>query len=415
MWIMAIGMALVSCFYIMGGVISAKDYGMQSGWGYRLESLNDSGRSISDYEPVWQGNAYVLKGKNPFDVMNQEVDFDPQIGPIIKGTTNVPWTYGLGNVLIPGFLPYKGAMVVSFLWWLLFYAIAVFLLCKKMDDKGIKDSLFKCLLVLALFCQCSLGAGLESMNPAFLVVPLLFVVSLLDDKRYPWLVGCCLALAMIKPQAGALFFIPFIVKGNFKAVLTGGGLVLLSLLAVSLSVGANPVSLVQQAFSDGFSNFAAAKGETWQLVAASQGIFSALFSHSDFDSATLLHWIVFIPYTFLLCWRFRKSPFYILFSIPFVVSMLWMYNLPVNRHLGLLLIALMLMLYTQPVPNNRQTFLAYALMALMLLPLMSGAVARALNNFIVWPITALLVFVALHIVLYWYAKAEKRGEMALDK
>lgn len=413
MWIMAAGMTLVSCLYIVYGIIGAKNYGMQSGWGYRLESLSDVGHSVSDYEPVWQGNAYVLRGKNPFLLMKGMSDFDPEIGPIVKGTTNVPWTYGLSNILIPGFLPYRIAIVISLLWWVVLWGLAGLLLWYRMKDLGIHDSLFSGMLVLTMFCQCSIGVSLETMNPSLLVVPILMILSFLNDKRYPYLVGCCLALAMIKPQLGTLFFIPFIVKGNFKAVLTGGGLVLLSLLAVSIRVGENPIILVEDAFADGFQIFASFSGEMREVVLASQGIVNALFQGLPMESSTLWHWVFFIPYTFLLCWRFRKSPFYILFSIPFVISMLWMYNLPLGRNTGLLWMALMIMLYRQKTPNNLHAIVAYVAMFIVGFPLMSGMMARSMGTFKIWPMTAVFIFFVLHIVLYWYSRREKGEEPAL--
>ncbi len=418
MKLLAAGMLLVSVFYVVVGFRGAKEYGLQSGWGYRLKSLSEVERSVSDYEPVWQGNAYVLKGINPFEVMNGRADYDSEIGPIVKGTANVPWTYGLSNLWIPGFLSFETAGMVSLIWWVLLWAIAASLLWRKMKELGIDDPLFASLLVLTMFCQCSIGAELETLNPAFLVIPTLFIVCLSDDKKHPYWVGICLALAMIKPQLTALFFIPFIVKGNYKTVLTGGVLVFLSLMAVSLRLGENPIALTMNSFSEGFDASVATTGEMGMVQAASQGIFSAFFPNViPLSSATLWHWVIFIPYTFLLCWRFRKAPFYLLFSIPFVISMLWMYSLPLNRSTALLWMSVMIFLYTwgqQEKIGNRKTLVAYILMGLLGFPLMSGVMARMLGTFMIWPIAALLIFVVLHIVLWWYLCSEKKEKTLLE-
>ena len=437
MWILAVGMLLVSIAYLVWGFNGAKEYGLQSGWGYRLQNIRDMNHSLSDGEPVWQGNAYVLKGINPFDVMNGRADYDSEIGPIVPGTTNVPWTYILSNLWLPGFLPFDTSAIISLVWWVLLWSMATVMLWRKMKQLGVNDPLFLILLVLTMFCQCSIAIGLETLNPAMLAIPTLFIACLLDDKKYPYLVGLCLALAMIKPQLGALFFIPFIVKGNYKAVLTGVGVVCLALLMVSMQLGENPITLTIGSFSDGFNALTSTSlsgapeqiptssgiGRVYaagaEYVPVSQGIFMALFPNVfPLDSATLLHWLVFIPYTFLLCWWFRKAPFYILFSIPFVISMLWMYNLPVNRSAATLWMALMIFLYTwakQKRINNGKTLVAYASMVFMGVPFMTVFMAKMLGTFMIWPITALALFVILHIVLWWYWNSEKEKQHANTK
>lgn len=397
-----VALSCISFFYIGFGFVTARQYGMQNGWTEKVGSLSNAEWSISDYEPVWQGNAYTLKGISPKDIMEGSIEADPEIGRIIPGTANVPWTYILSNLFIPGFLPFHSAICFSIVWWFVLWGIALSCAWKKLLPLCHDDRLFCTFLLTLLTSQISLSASLNTMNPSTWVYPLLLIVCLGDSKKYAIPIGVCLGLAMIKPQLSALFFFPFLVKKEYKVVISAGLTVLTGLLLFCLATHESPIQSVFSYMALSTESLSAQSGYIKDLFAASQGIFYA-FSNHYVENGTLLHWIVFIPICLLLCLLCRKAPAPILFSIPLTVSCLWMYNLPLNRNMGLLLIALFLLLH-QKERSTGFTLLSYLFAILLILPISSGSFCRLIGSFKPVPVSAIISFACLLWIILCYRR-----------
>lgn len=397
-----VALSCISLFYIGFGFISARQYGMQNGWTEKIGSLSNAEWSVSDYEPVWQGNAYTLKGISPKDILEGRIEADPEIGKIIPGTANVPWTYILSNLFIPGFLPFHSAIYFSIAWWFILWVIALTCAWKRLFPLCRKDRIFCALLLTLLTSQISLSASLNTMNPNTWVYPLLLIVCMGDSQKYAVPIGICLGLAMIKPQLSALFLFPFLVKKEFKVLISAGLTVLAGLLLFSLATHEPPVQSVLSYMALGTESLSSQSGYVRDLFASSQGIFYAFSDHYVQDG-NLLHWIVFVPVCLLLCLLCRQAPAPILFSIPLTISCLWMYNLPLNRNMGLLLIALFLLLH-QKERSNAFTLISYLFAALLLLPISSGTFCRLIGSFKPIPISALIYFVCLLWVILCYRR-----------
>lgn len=400
--ILVAALSCISLFYIGFGFASARQYGMQNGWTEKVGSLSNAGWSISDYEPVWQGNAYTLKGISPKDILEGSAETDPEIGRIIPGTANVPWTYILSNLFIPGYLPFHTAVHVSIAWWFILWGIALSCAWKKFFPFCRNDRLFGILLLTLLTSQISLSTSLNTMNPSTWVYPLLLIACLGDSKKYAVPIGICLGLAMIKPQLSALFFFPFLVKKEFKVLISAASTVLAGLFLFCLATHEPPLQSVFSYMALSTESLSSQSGYVKDLFASSQGIFYAFSDHYAEDG-TLLHWIVFIPVCLWLCLLCRQAPAPILFSIPLTVSCLWMYNLPLNRNMGLLLIALFLLLH-QKERGIGFTILSYLFAVLLILPISSGTFCRLIGSFKPIPVSAIISFACLLWIIVCYRK-----------
>jgi hypothetical protein len=336
---------------------------------YREASLPDSSSNVTktDGEHLWIGSTLFFKGKNPLQVLLNNEEPPPGVGrATAHNTPYLPWSYVIGNIFTPGFLS-----VISALWWelILSFFLIIWMGIKtyRVSFKDEKLSYTVSLLIVFLcLAQYGFTPSLAYMNPSLFVVPLLVLSSLYASDKNWFLTGTLLGLAMLKPQMAALFFIPFLVKGQWKSIITGVMWVVIPLLVASIVYFENPIKLVADYV----------QGTMGEAEATTNDIYFGFFDPLQrcFGVATsivnLLQIIVFGIITLFLCYRYRNASNVILFSIPAVFSTCWMYtvstNLPV---LALLIMAIMFVLHKNLKIPHATRILLIAGIVFMLMPI----------------------------------------------
>jgi hypothetical protein len=361
--------------------------GMLNGWG---EGVKLNPHNGSDAEQLWQINAYFARGIDPLKIYDKTIPHTDDIGAIgVISKTSMPWTPIISQVLIPGFLPWNIAV-----WWFMIFFIGLVVIAMffiwKLVMKNTGDSMVALLTVSLCLAQYGFAPELKWLNPGGHVFALLIICALIDNRKYPLIAGVCLGLAMIKPQAAVLFFIPFLVRGNLKTLVTAGLIVVVPWLINAWIFSTNPIRQLLDYY------------ETGSQIIYNDNIFNlGLLNPLKYvgvsaQTVNQISMLVGLCITSILCYRFKKAPSYILFSICAVISLLWSYvNVVTFLILSLLIVSIILTL----VSREKQKYIIFLLFSFLI-------IISPFNSYIVeysrvlWPtIQYLTLIMVLSIVL----------------
>lgn len=298
----------------------------------------------------WLESAYVLRGVNPFDVMTGAVAPLGDLGPLPMEGGTAPWAYLIGNIIAPGFLPWSIAKPFSIAVSLLFTLFAVWRVWRYAHTRlqGAQTlytpAFIACLCALACLALFPWLSGLKQGNHSLVVTAALVVAMTLDVKKHWVPIALCLALASIKPHVAALFFLPYLVRRQWRVLLLSGGLIVLAWAVVSLRTGTSPIALLSAIF--GQSDYY--EGSNTPFVY--YGLFDFLVWQNWVRSSHLLvvQMAAGLVATLLLCFKYRTADTGTLFAICAVISTLWSYGHTFDLQvLCLLSVALLLRAFTQ--------------------------------------------------------------------
>lgn len=208
------------------------------GWG-----LSTYSRTDGYYR--WQESACVLAGVDPVAAALGQADIDPEIGALNPQTIgNVPWTYLLSNLFYPGFLPYKTAMYVSKVVFLLLLALTLHRLIAYLKRRFACTKTERWLCVGLLFCSYMWFATLRLGNLAAFTALSAILLMTFDHERHPVLAGVLYALLAMKPQNAGPFLLYFLLKKRFKAIGVAAGIIIACTAAASILTGTPVLELI---------------------------------------------------------------------------------------------------------------------------------------------------------------------------
>lgn len=261
----------------------------------------------------WKESQYVLEGINPFDMAYLSLDDFSSIkemGALPAFAGNLPWVYILSNAVLPGFIfSWPVAKLVSMILYGLIAAISAVCLyqylLRFLHKRGIEDHKNRIALmcVSCFFAQMAVLSALKWGNHAFVVNACLIIFITLDHDKNFLLSGLVLALAMLKPQVSFLFFIPLLLKKQWKPILTAAVIVVAASLGAAFLVRENPIGMLTQMYAQGID----------YKDAGQSAIYYGLF---DFLTVFNVSPQIFMPpqmllgiiATFFLCNRYKNSP-----------------------------------------------------------------------------------------------------------
>lgn len=202
----------------------------------------------------WQECAYVLHGLNPFDVMHSRAPAIDSIGWLdasLGGT--VPWAYVLGNLINPGFLPYRAMCV--YLLALDFAAPLAASVCMGrflLRQRYAADRYTAVLASLLVFAPSMWANAVLFGNQSGVVCCCVMLSMCLLDKNET-LAGLLLAVAMCKPQIAFVFLFPLLCRRRWKAIGAASGTVLGAWLLAAILTESSPLSMLSDIMTQGLS------------------------------------------------------------------------------------------------------------------------------------------------------------------
>ncbi len=374
------------------------------------DSENVSLHNGSDAVPQWQQGAYLFHGKDPYRLISQQ---DPPVEGIgmmhdkMRGT--MPWCPFLFQFIFPGFLPFSVAV-----WWgmALFIGLmsVVSVMVYKLTLKRFGNPLIALLVVAVMLAQYGFAPELKWLNVGGHVVGLLLIACLLDDKKHWFIIGVLLGFAMIKPQLAIMFFLPHLFRKNYKIIAVSIIIVVVPWLANAIMFSHNPITLLLDYYK--------ISAET--QVANGHAYFGLLDPLSKWFGINPL---VISPFQMafcfivcgMLCYKFRQTHNYLLFSIPAVFSTFWTYSNEVNLPvLALLIISIIFYLAEKDFSIKKldTIFLCFAIIV-MAAPFTSSF--RLYHFPVLAPLFQRCVFlIALGIVLNKFSKTHKKPSICLN-
>jgi hypothetical protein len=322
--------------------------------------------NVPDGRMRWQESAYLLRGINPFDVIQNKIEPIPEIGYPGKVGGTMPWAYILSNVVLPGFLPWNIVFWYAIVVYSGFLALMIFVV-RKYAKEIFEDNTLVLTALGAVLAQYAWLTGILHGNHSLAVCPCLIVVSLMDSKKHPFVAGMLLAMAMIKPQVAALFFLPFLVERQWKPIITAGAVLLVSWIAAALLAKTGPLTMLSDIFVQG-TGYATTSRHVYY------GLFDPLVLFFDVLPKYLMlaEMPFFVAVTAYLLHKFKKAPRCVWFSIPAVFSTMWMYNHTYDMSVVALLSLSCILAFYEYETNVVQKILLMACIITILAPIKHG-------------------------------------------
>jgi hypothetical protein len=371
---------------------------------FHIDPKNDelNNTTTSDGENLWIGNYCFLHGENPLPVLLRETTPPDGIHPAVKDNTPYfPWSYVVGNLFVPGFLPLHAA-----LWWELIITLALFvwmgIAVYKTDIKH-HAAPFAALVTALCFAQYGYLPNLTFLNPSLFVIPLIVLGALYGaphkPDKYNIISGCLLGIALIKPQMTALFLIPFLVRRQIAPLIIGALWVIAPWFFASWRYGENPLTLLADHLSTTFP--IGFKANVYM------GILNPLLRICENPAMiNLMQMACFTLLVTFLCWRFRKAQNIVVFAIPAVASTLWTYSTATNIPVLAILIIAAGMVFLKSENKMEKAGLVLGV-AFLLLPI--AEVFRANYSPVILPIVQRGVYVALLTLMLMIEKRTLRA------
>lgn len=273
----------------------------------------------------WQEGACILHGVYPMDIILGRIPSIPEFGVFDNTTTTVPWSYFLANIFYPGVFPTWNSAKIWCLALFTVLGVTCALILYKTFLNARLSKLLSVFLCIQFFVHFGWGSSLNKLNNGmFCILALLMVLLLLEyqphNTKNEMEIGFLMVIAMLKPQVAMLFYIPLLFRKYYKSIFLSGCILLISWLGVSAMVHVSPLTILIEQFQVG-----ADLKQT--SVYVYYGIFDFL-TRFGFSTAfiMLLEAAVFIPLTFMLCYRYRNCSAWVSFSIPALFMLFWCYH-----------------------------------------------------------------------------------------
>lgn len=272
----------------------------------------------------WQECACILHGIYPIDIILGRTPAIAEFGVFDNSITTIPWSYLLCNIFYPGFLSWNIAKIWCLCLFSIWSILCVFTLYKKFPRTSHNKSL-AVILCIQFFVHFGWGSSLNKLNNGmFSILAILTILILMEyyphNLKSELLIAIFMTLAMLKPQVALLFYIPLLIQKYYKSILISGSILLLSWLGVSAIINVSPLIILLEQFQIGTDL-------KYTSVYVYYGILDFLTNFGISTSFIMLtEAAIFIPIVFILCYRFRQSSTWVVFSVPSIFMLFWCYH-----------------------------------------------------------------------------------------
>lgn len=288
-----------------------------------------------DFIMRYRESKYVERGINPFDVMNGSRAIEPDIGGLWEQGGSVPWAIGIGVITNFTFLPEMHARFVSLVFTILsmfFVALIAYKFCRKKYNS--QQSL---IAALACISMAGWGTGIDWINYGAILGALLFIFVFIEED-HPYIAGLILGIASIKPQLAAPFYLAVLLKRNWRSFFVSCCIPLAGWIYTILITNTSPFHMTQQMMKISNSYMCNSFFSTYSLL------FNVNIGKSMTDILSIFGCIV----SALILWRLmhNRKDNLVYYSIPAVLSGMWMYSQEHDRTvLAIYILALIILLY----------------------------------------------------------------------
>lgn len=308
-----------------------------------------SGLHYTDFTFRWKECYYLFNGINPLGSVNGEIIL-PEVGQIDDVSGAMPWTYILGIIINPPFLPYEFAKVYILVFITALAMITSVVVYKKMIKLGL-DKNWAIIAALVVFTNASWVSTIAAGNNAFLVVCFLVImVCIIDD--HPYISGVLLAFAMMKPQIAAVFYISLLLKRKWKTIISSLAVIFIAWMIAAFLAKTSPIEMLFGIYQQGVSYDLSVNYGFFNLLkyigVSNQTV---LLLSAFFGCAILVIVSIYIIKTPELC----KNEF-LYYSVAAVVSTFWFYKFA-HDYLINIIFALCWVIYMFSAKKNLSTLI----------------------------------------------------------
>ena len=273
----------------------------------------------------WIEEQYILRGQNPYDIWFAGVDpdgpdaysrsvhrnctLDQELGQPWAGGGYAPWSFVAGAALYGP--PWQVTRYLSIVVSLLSLALIGYW-AYRLGDGSVVGLLFA-----AASLACNGYAGAFSIGQStILVLAMLIVALVLADRGHLWACGIVIGLAMMKHTIAGPFLLCFLVRGQWKPIVSCLAYLVLASTVVWYYSATDPVEMSLQMVRS---------AQTW--AGKGSGPINLLFDAGFDPRKTMLgvaagSVILATP----LMWVLRRAPLLTLFAVAAVCSRVWTYH-----------------------------------------------------------------------------------------
>ena len=300
-----------------------------------------------DCNTYWKQLAYSIRGYNLKNVSKYNLVID-SIGEV-SGSIMMPWARLIGNLLIPGFLPYKIACV----YYYSLMMVCTLLLAKKIYEYFVKNEVIKitdgstvvekisnvCILLVTISITIAPFYWEDAFNVGNIgnVCSLCALLAAFYIEDKPNIASALLVISCIKPQIGAIFLVLLFFKRKYRIVFGSGiALVVLSIISelyTFIMTKARNISYVSDGMTSiltGYMNTdPSSEDMKWHYYF---GIFTPLNGYGVSNiivsilSALLGILILFLIVRYIEKNQVLSDDYIFLFGITSIICMVWAYK-----------------------------------------------------------------------------------------
>lgn len=273
-----------------------------------------------DFVFRYQESMYLKKGYNPFDVISKKVDIDNEIGALPKNVGYPPWSMAMGIFTNFTMLPVKTGIIITTILMITFFIISsllVYFYCYKKLKLSIEYS-----MVCSLCCMCISGfyTGFHWLNIGAVIGVLLFLIVLFEDMNQ-YIMGIILAVSAIKPVLAAPFFLAVLLRQKWKAIIVSTCICLFFWGLSSYLTKTNPILFLQQMKEQGNTYWN--NSLFTNIGAIVTGVFPSTKVCSIVSPVISIGIAIFL---WVLMKRNSIENRFVFYSVPAVLSGMWMYS-----------------------------------------------------------------------------------------
>jgi hypothetical protein len=303
----------------------------------------------------WREGGYVANGLDPVVVSQHGGPFLARYGALVPGDGYMPWAYTYGMVLACPLLPLA---VVKAIYLLLNLGaiLGTALVIRHMAVEQQKAASWV-LIGAAALCCAAVPKCLMHANYGILITFFLWAFIYFESRGKSWAAGLFLALAMIKPQLGALFLLLPLVRGSYRTLSWCAGFGLAASGIAGWMLHSSPWSLAL-----GEMNHVLAPDSMAAYGGHYLGIADPLKRVVDEHLLVRISGIIGAAVCLGLLFTFRRLNVWQLAAAPAVIATMWTYN----RSHDLLIVSLLIapMMALAPWRGNRMLLVAAVAAAL---------------------------------------------------
>ena len=216
------------------------------------------------------------------------------------------------------------AMTVAFCFYILALIGSSIIIYRYVRPKT--DFYVALLCILVFLSQYGVGVAFGLGNYAIFTYFFILLLAYTNfcEKR-PAIGGLLLGLGMMKPQTMMPFFVPLIIKRRILIVSISVATVIIAFLLACYILSTSPIDL--------FKDFSEQSKSATNISNAYCGPISSIGTVLTGGKATdFLHvsFIIFLIFTFIICWKYRNIEKDYTFIIPAAISTVWTYSYACN-------------------------------------------------------------------------------------